>query len=118
MISPILFSKHPISPLEVNKMNQKVDSIILRIRNLERRLMDRGFIKGLTHWNPLLELQVMFHVRQVPNDGDNGGWYVALPTKECVDILNILSKVDTKQQSEYYLSMLGRAPRGRFDPNI
>ena len=118
MISPILFSKHPISPLEVNKMNQKVDSIILRIRNLERRLMDGGFIKGPTYWNPLLELQAMFHVRQVPNNGDNGGWYVSLPTKECVSILNILSKVETQQQADYYLAMLGRAPRGRFDPNI
>ena len=111
-----LVSYHPIDYKEINKMQRKIDSIVVRIRNVESRLMAKKFVGGLTMWNPLLELQARLQVRQ--NHGDVGKWYVVLPTKECVDILNILSKVDTKQQSDYYLSMLGRAPRRKFDPNI
>ena len=85
-------------------MQRKVDSIVVRIRNVERRLMDKGFVGGLCEWNPLLELQARLQVRQ--NYGDMGKWYVVLPTKDCIDLLNRLSKVKTKQESSYYLSLL------------
>ena len=84
-------------------MNQKVDSIVLRIRNLERRLMDKKFVGGLSHWNPLLELQAMLVVRQTLNDGDHGGWYVVLPTKDCIDILNRLSRAENEKETKYLL---------------
>jgi hypothetical protein len=99
-----LVSYHPIDYKEINKMQRKVDSIVLRIRNVERRLMDKGFVGGLSEWNPLLELQARLQVRQ--NYGDVGKWYVVLPTKDCIDLLNRLSKVKTKQESSYYLSLL------------
>lgn len=99
-----LVSYHPIDYKEINKMQRKVDSIVTRIRNVEKRLMDRGFVGGLSEWNPLLELQARLQVRQ--NYGDVGKWYVVLPTKDCIDLLNRLSKVKTKQESSYYLSIL------------
>ena len=85
-------------------MQRKVDSIVLRIRNVERRLMDKGFVGGLSEWNPLLELQARLQVRQ--DYGDVGKWYVILPTKDCIDLLNRLSKVKTREESSYYLSLL------------
>ena len=88
-------------------MQRKVDSIVDRIRNVEKRLMDNGFVGGLSEWNPLLELQARLQVRESINDGDHTGWYVALPTKDCIYLLNALSKVTTKQESEYYLSLMG-----------
>ena len=112
-----LVSYHPITFKEINKMQRKVDSIVVRIRNVERRLMDKGFVGGLSEWNPLLELQARLQVRQ--NYGDVGKWYVVLPTKDCIDLLNRLSKVKTKQESSYYLSMLNsiNEPKELLDPN-
>ena len=112
-----LVSYHPIDYKEINKMQRKVDSIVVRIRNVERRLMDKGFVGGLSEWNPLLELQARLQVRQ--NYGDVGKWYVVLPTKDCIDLLNRLSKVKTKQESSYYLSMLNsiNEPKELLDPN-
>ena len=98
-------------------MQRKVDSIVLRIRNVESRLMGKKFVGGLTMWNPLLELQARLQVRQ--NHGDVGKWHVALPTKDCIDLLNRLSKVKTKEESSYYLSMLNALsePKELWDPN-
>lgn len=110
MVSPILFSKHPISHTEVDEMNEKVFSITDRIRVVEKRLMGKGFIEGLAHWNSLLELQAIFMVRQTPNDGDYGGWYVVLPTKECIDILNKLSRTESQKESNYLLLQISKEP--------
>ena len=112
-----LVSYHPIDYKEINKMQRKVDSIVLRIRNVERRLMDKGFVGGLSEWNPLLELQARLQVREQNHDG--GNWYVVLPTKDCIDLLNRLSKVKTKQESSYYLSLLNsiNEPKELLDPN-
>lgn len=98
-------------------MQRKVDSIVVRIRNVESRLMEKGFVGGLSEWNPLVELQARLQVRQ--NYGDVGKWYVVLPTKDCIDLLNRLSKVKTKQESSYYLSMLNsiNEPKELWDPN-
>ena len=109
-----LVSYHPITYKEINKMQRKVDSIVLRIRNVESRLMGKKFVGGLTMWNPLLELQARLQVRQ--NHGDVGKWYVVLPTKDCIDLLNRLSKVKTKEESRYYLSLL-ELPREKWNPN-
>ena len=109
-----LVSYHPIDYKEINKMQRKVDSIVVRIRNVERRLMDKGFVGGLSVWNPLLELQARLQVRQ--NHGDVGKWYVVLPSKDCIDLLNRLSKVKTREGSDYYLSLL-ELPREKWDPN-
>ena len=111
-----LVSYHPIDYKEINKMQRKFDSIVTRIRNVEKRLMDKKFVGGLSQWNPLLELQARLQVRQTINDGDHTGWYVVLPTKDCIDLLNRLSKVTTKQESDYYLSLL-ELPREKWDPN-
>ena len=108
-----LVSYHPIDYKELMKMQRKVDSIVVRIRNLELRLMEKGFI-GDSIWNPLLELQARLQVRQ--NHGDVGKWYVVLPTKDCIDLLNRLSKVKTREESNYYLSLL-ELPRKKWDPN-
>ena len=112
-----LVSYHPITYKEINKMQRKVDSIVLRIRNVERRLMDKGFVGGLSEWNPLLELQARLQVRQ--DYGDVGKWYVILPTKDCIDLLNRLSKVKTREESSYYLSLLNsiNEPKELLDPN-
>lgn len=112
-----LVSYHPIDYKEINKMQRKVDSIVTRIRNVESRLMEKGFVGGLSEWNPLLELQARLQVRQ--NYGDVGGWYVVLPTKDCIDLLNRLTKVKTKQESSYYLSLLAsiNEPKELWDPN-
>ena len=99
-------------------MNQKVDSIVLRIRNLERRLMDKKFVGGLSVWNPLLELQALIQVRQIPNDGDFGGWCVVLPTKDCIDILNRLGKVKTKDECDYLLYQLNDLAPGKIKRQI
>ena len=99
-----LVSYHPITFKEINKMQRKVDSIVARIRDVEKRLMDKRFVGGLSEWNPLLELQARLQVGQ--NYGDVGKWYVVLPTKDCIDLLNRLAKVKTKQESSYYLSLL------------
>lgn len=109
-----LVSYHPIDYKEINKMQRKVDSIVVRIRNVESRLMEKGFVGGLSEWNPLVELQARLQVRQ--NYGDVGKWYVVLPTKDCIDLLNRLAKVKTKQESDYYLSLL-ELPREKWNPN-
>ena len=109
-----LVSYHPITYKEINKMQRKVDSIVLRIRNVESRLMEKKFVGGLSEWNPLVELQARLQVRQ--NHGDVGNWYVVLPTKDCIDLLNRLSKVKTKEESSYYLSLL-ELPREKWNPN-
>ena len=109
-----LVSYHPIDYKEINKMQRKIDSIVVRIRNVESRLMEKKFVGGLTMWNPLLELQARLQVRQ--NHGDVGTWYVVLPTKDCIDLLNRLSKVKTKEESSYYLSLL-KLPREKWNPN-
>ena len=109
-----LVSYHPITYKEINKMQRKIDSIVVRIRNVESRLMEKKFVGGLTMWNPLLELQARLQVRQ--NHGDVGKWYVVLPTKDCIDLLNRLSKVKTKEESSYYLSLL-KLPREKWNPN-
>lgn len=110
-----LVSYHPMDYKEINKMQRKIDSIVLRIRNVERRLMDKGFIGGLSEWNPLLELQARLEVRQ--NGGQFGSWYVVLPTKDCVDLLNRLAKVNIKDESDYYLSLLKFPPK-KWSPNF
>ena len=109
-----LVSYHPIDYKEINKMQRKVDSIVTRIRNVESRLMEKKFVGGLSEWNPLLELQARLQVRQ--NHGDVGKWYVVLPTKDCIDLLNRLSKVKTREESSYYLSLL-ELPREKWNPN-
>ena len=98
-------------------MQRKVDSIVIRIRNVESRLMEKKFVGGLSEWNPLVELQARLQVRQ--NHGDVGNWYVVLPTKDCIDLLNRLAKAKTKQESSYYLSMLNALsePKELWDPN-
>jgi hypothetical protein len=112
-----LISYHPIDYKEINKMQRKVDSIVIRIRNVESRLMEKKFVGGLSEWNPLVELQARLQVRQ--NYGDVGKWYVVLPTKDCIDLLNRLSKAKTKQESSYYLSMLNALsePKELWNPN-
>jgi hypothetical protein len=112
-----LVSYHPIDYKEINKMQRKVDSIVIRIRNVESRLMEKKFVGGPSEWNPLVELQARLQVRQ--NYGDVGKWYVVLPTKDCIDLLNRLSKAKTKQESSYYLSMLNALsePKELWDPN-
>ena len=98
-------------------MERKVDSIVVRIRNVESRLMEKKFVGGLSEWNPLLELQARLQVRE-QNHGA-GNWYVVLPTKDCIDLLNRLSKVKTREESSYYLSLLAsiNEPKELLNPN-
>ena len=112
-----LVSYHPITFKEINKMQRKVDSIVTRIRNVESRLMEKKFVGGLSEWNPLLELQARLQVRQ--DYGDVGKWYVILPKKDCIDLLNRLSIVKTREESSYYLSLLNsiNEPKELLDPN-
>lgn len=107
MIKQSLLASHRISPDEMTEMTEKTRSITKRIRDLELRLVNKGFLSwhdALQEWNPLIELSAQMNIRR--DGGPFGTQYVTLPTKECVDILNKLASVSSQAETRMLLNML------------
>lgn len=105
MVKDSIIEYHPISADEIEEMTEKLDSITSRIRTVEKRLMVEGFIGGISHWNELLELQVLIQdVKVIDEPSDI--WWVILPTLECVDILNRLYRATTVEEVRFLMKQL------------